>query len=244
MATRATARGETASEAGREAERVLRAARAARRGVRREGNRELPLGPKARRTRATLLAAAYDRFVERGYRSTSVADIAEAAGVSLGTFYQYFRDRKDVMGTLVAEAVLDALSRDEMHWDLSAGAEGLRRVIASFVRAYASTTPFQAVWEEVTVTEPELAELRRELSRYYVRGIERQLRRAQAKGLVRNDLDPGRTALALNAMVDRYCHFAFVLRIPAEPVDVDSSVDELTSIWLSAIGFAADGVRT
>src|SRR5438445_13555003 len=69
--------------------------------VRREGDREIPAGPRALRTRAALLTAAADLFSVQGYLETTVGQIAEGAGVGLGTFYQSFRDRADIMGTLV-----------------------------------------------------------------------------------------------------------------------------------------------
>src|SRR5688500_9022958 len=83
--------------------RVLAAIESATSGGRREGDTEVPLGRKAARTRLALLEAARTVFTEKGYSSTSVGDIATAAGVSLGAFYQYFRDRADVMAALVGE---------------------------------------------------------------------------------------------------------------------------------------------
>ena len=54
----------------------------------------------ARRTRNRLLRAAYEQFSETGYRGTKVGDICARAGVSLGTFYQYFHSRADVMSSI------------------------------------------------------------------------------------------------------------------------------------------------
>ena len=51
---------------------VLRRAAEATSGGRREGDDVVPLGPKATKTRGSLLAAAYDQLVERGYSATSV----------------------------------------------------------------------------------------------------------------------------------------------------------------------------
>src|SRR3954471_13060029 len=96
--------------------RVLAAIETATNGTRREGDHEVPLGRKAARTRAALLEAASAVFTEKGYASTSVGDIASAAGVSLGAFYQYFRDRTDVLGALVGEGAQRMLRDAAQVW--------------------------------------------------------------------------------------------------------------------------------
>ncbi len=50
-----------------------------------------------------LYAAAVELFMARGYRDVDVAEIAAAAGTSHGTFYNYFRNKRDVL-TAIQEA--------------------------------------------------------------------------------------------------------------------------------------------
>lgn len=49
---------------------------------------------RARDTHQRLLEAAAEVFTERGYDDTQTPDIAERAGVSVGTFYRYFADKR------------------------------------------------------------------------------------------------------------------------------------------------------
>lgn len=225
-----------ASEAARQ---VSAAAAAANRGVRRDGGVERPLGKKGARTRARLLAAAYEVFTRKGYRATSVSDIAEAAGVSLGTAYQYFRDRREIMSALVSDRVFVLLPDATHAWDPGRGRMGLRRVIASFVRNYVETAQFQATWEEVTHIDTEIAALRRGLGRVFTDSIEGALSDARTSGLVRSTIDPARVATALSAMVDRYCYVTYVFDPPhGDPPSVDDTVDLLTQLWADAIGLA------
>ena len=44
-------------------------------------------------------------FVSRGYAGARIDDIALAAGVSHGTFYQYFKNKNDLAHVLVLEAM-------------------------------------------------------------------------------------------------------------------------------------------
>ena len=46
--------------------------------------------------RGRLQAAAFRLYTEKGYEHTTVADIADLAGVTERTFYRYFADRREV----------------------------------------------------------------------------------------------------------------------------------------------------
>ena len=43
--------------------------------------------------------AAIDRFSENGFAGTSMADIADAAGMSRPALYQYFRNKEDIFAS-------------------------------------------------------------------------------------------------------------------------------------------------
>jgi AcrR family transcriptional regulator len=60
--------------------------------------------PKTRRGQATfnkLLKAAEEIIGEKGYHDTSISAITEQAGVAMGTFYLYFRSKKDIFRELI-----------------------------------------------------------------------------------------------------------------------------------------------
>ena len=52
---------------------------------------------KKRQTREAIAQAAFDLFVERGYASTTLAEIAEAAGVSTRTIFAYFPSKEAIL---------------------------------------------------------------------------------------------------------------------------------------------------
>lgn len=51
---------------------------------------------RAETRRAAIRDAAIEQFMQRGYAATSMANIAESAGVSRPAVYQYFTDKEDV----------------------------------------------------------------------------------------------------------------------------------------------------
>ncbi len=206
--------------------------------LRREGDREVPAGPRAQRTRQALLNAAAELFASQGYLDTTVGQIAELAGVGLGTFYQYFRDRADIITTLVRTTVVDVLKVDR-RWDPSRGRHGVRSVLGAFVRWYAATAPFQSVWEEVTHVQPEMAALRKETGRMFTQALETSLAEGVDAGVVRSDLDLAATARALTAMVDRYCYLTYVFDPPSGGApSPDETADLLAALWSDALRIA------
>ena len=52
---------------------------------------------------ALIRNTALDLFSEKGYFSTTTNEIAERAGISIGTLYSYYRDKKDIYEDLVKE---------------------------------------------------------------------------------------------------------------------------------------------
>src|SRR6201990_1223681 len=44
-----------------------------------------------------LMAAAIELFDEQGYEATTVAEIAERAGLTKRTFFRYFADKREVL---------------------------------------------------------------------------------------------------------------------------------------------------
>ena len=85
--------------------------------------------------RERLVIAAVDLFTEQGYDATTVAQIAERAGVTRSTFFRYFPDKRDVLmagqqtlSRLLAEGIAEA-PRDAS--PLEAVAAGLKRVSAA-----------------------------------------------------------------------------------------------------------------
>jgi len=70
------------------------------------------------RTRAAIVVAARDRFVAVGYDATTVRDIAETAGVAVGTIHAHFADKT---------ALLFACFYDQIAGAVALGFESLDR---------------------------------------------------------------------------------------------------------------------
>jgi AcrR family transcriptional regulator len=91
--------------------------------------------PKAS-SRETLAEAACELFLERGYESTSVADITQRAGVSRSSFFNYFTSKSDVLWSGVDERIAIAITALE---ELGGAADGsaVRGILHVIVRDFA-----------------------------------------------------------------------------------------------------------
>jgi AcrR family transcriptional regulator len=60
-----------------------------------------------------ILAAALDLFVERGFATTRLDDVAARAGISKGTLYLYFENKEDLFKAVVRGNMLPMLQHGE-----------------------------------------------------------------------------------------------------------------------------------
>lgn len=88
-------------------------------------------------TRRRLLDAARQVIGRRGYESTNVLDITEAADVSKGTFYQHFKDKEALTQTLIMEGFEELNRRINAEFGRPPGPERIRAALQA-VFEYAS----------------------------------------------------------------------------------------------------------
>lgn len=63
---------------------------------------------RARKTYEALLEAAQKVFVAKGYDATQTPDIAAEAGVSVGSFYRYFSDKREIFLEIMRRDLTEA----------------------------------------------------------------------------------------------------------------------------------------
>jgi AcrR family transcriptional regulator len=79
--------------------------------ARRRGRRPPP-DELVERRRTEIIEAAYEIFSSKGYSAAGIADIAERLGMGHGTFYRYFKNKRDILDQVVdygVERIVEAL---------------------------------------------------------------------------------------------------------------------------------------
>jgi AcrR family transcriptional regulator len=174
-----------------------------------ETQRPLPFQDIGRdQKRRFILKAAAAAFGKKGFHAVTVSDIAERAGIAHGTFYLYFKDKKDVYRELsqalqsqITEVILPggAVEVFAEGTDLAALIRerlvGLGRLFereASLARVFVYRTPG---------TDPEFEEQRRAFVSDLTDGIAAVLRVGAERGLFSRH-DPRVAAMCLVGSMD------------------------------------------
>lgn len=121
---------------------------------------------QAEETRRRVLEAAAETFRERGWEGTSIAAIAERAGVSEETVYARFRTKRALLGAAVERAVRGDDSRPVPEQDAPRAVaatddldERIRLFAADVSARLERAAPLVAAVAAASRSEPELAEL-------------------------------------------------------------------------------------
>jgi AcrR family transcriptional regulator len=162
---------------------------------------------QAAEMRHEIVEAAFAEFAARGYHQTAIADIAARMGVSPGTFYNYYKNKRDIldhvvnavvkefMGVLTDENAPDAPTTLEEY-----EAQAMRIAVA--VDAIVDSDPRVArlLLFEATSIDPELSERILGLYDLMAQLAKTYLDNGVRRGFLRADLDTANTADAVTGM--------------------------------------------
>lgn len=184
----------------------------------------------AEATRKRLLGAARRVFGELGFVATRVDDIVEQAGVSHGTFYRYFTDKKDVLitvtqdvastlyGTAVAPPVQPASSLRAV----------VRERLGAFVRAYSRDWDVVRSWRQAEGVYPEVEEIRSNVRQAIIGAIAELLDQDGARELLAEGVDPKIAASAFVVMAEGFADEWLTVGRAIREEDVD----QLCDLWV------------
>lgn len=174
---------------------------------------------QARRTRARVIEAATELFVERGYGATSVTAIADAAGVSPQTIYSSFGTKAALLGEAVGVAMagddepVAIMERTEVQEALrvddprQAAAAFARHAAALLERAGRILHAAGAAAEQ----DPELVAMWVQGHRHRLADMRHVARSFDQQGLVRPDLGAVALADALWALCSPEAYRSFTV---------------------------------
>ncbi len=160
----------------------------------------LPTTPRGRRTRQKLLDAAEAVFGEFGFHNAGIVEITQRADVALGTFYLYFPDKKAIFQDLVR--TLNARLRGAISEQIHGLDDRLEQEVAGFEAFFEFVRKHRNLYRVILQAETVDEELFRWHYRTLADGYVRGLRRAQAAGQVRTDLEPEALAYSLMGMAE------------------------------------------
>jgi len=169
-------------------------------------------------TRRRVLDAAEQHFAKHGYEPSTMADVAERAGVSVGTLYHHFPDKRALLLALIDDWGDRELSHQRAELDsLRKLRTGLRSAIGEFLamrsRDLRKNGGFRLVLLELAERD---GDVRARLDRIDQVAVERTrdlIEAGQARGVVRRTLDPLAAAFLIGRAVRSAAIEVFVHRV-------------------------------
>jgi TetR/AcrR family fatty acid metabolism transcriptional regulator len=158
--------------------------------------------------RRFILEAAGDAFGAKGFHAVTVKDIAERAGIAHGTFYLYFKDKKDIYRELSRELQSQITEVILPGGAAGAPAEGtdvttlVRQRLAGLARLFEREAGLARVFVyRAPGTDPEFEDQRRRFVLDLTDGIAAVLRAGADRGVFRRH-DPRVAAMCLVGSID------------------------------------------
>ena len=124
-----------------------------------------PQQERSRRKRDALLQSALALFAERGYEGTSIEDIAHHAGVAVGSFYQHFASKQQILLVLMDRLLQEAsmLTLEAKSAALPDIRDGIARLVRQALQVDWAYAGAYRAWREATVGDQELRTLHQQI---------------------------------------------------------------------------------
>ncbi len=194
------------------------------------------LTKKGTATRAAVLNAAHEVFRDTGYYASSVSEITRRAGVSLATFYQYFKNKEQVFQELNDFIIERFMNKAE-----SLSLEGLdfagriKKIIALLYDHTKNNLAFHRILGESELVDRVTLAYYEAIARF----LRNFLRRETAAGNIR-PLDPNIVAYGLIGI----CYFnSFKWGDAQEDLSEEQTIDLMVKLIMQGINGPAEWKR-
>ncbi len=165
------------------------------------------------RTRERLLQAAFREVRISGFQSAGINTILAATNVTKGALYHHF-DSKEALGYAIVDEIIAKLVRDRWLRPLLSDGQPIDILIGIVRRIPVRPADIRAGCPLLNLAQemsPLDEQFRKRLERLFLawqEGVATLLRKGQAQGTVRRDLNPDEAASFLIAMVEGYASLA------------------------------------
>ena len=182
-----------------------------------------------------LLDGAKVVFERDGFLEARISDIAEAAGLSHGSFYHYFESKEQVFRE-VADAHEELLTAPQTE-DEEPPANEYERILRAnrrYLQRYRDNGKIMGVIEEVSRYDDYVNDARMRRQKHFAERAEAAIGRLQKQGLADKAINPGIAAVALGSMIGRFAELWFIEEWAT--YDFDEAAEQVTRLWANAIG--------
>ena len=150
-----------------------------------EQKTRIPKQKRSIETRNKILVAAKDQFAEHGFHGTNAKEIAATAGVSVGSFYSYFKDKKELFMEIFREHIEEKVVRilSEHRVDPNDRRKSVYRLIKAMLESHDPYPQFHREVLAMRYSDPEVESTFNELDQRSLMHVEKFI--AQFSGQLR-----------------------------------------------------------
>jgi len=201
--------------------------------------RKTPRQQRSRETVEAILEAAAQLFQRHGYAATTTNKIAERAGVSIGSLYQYFPNKDAILAALADHHLRD--TAEEVIRTLAAARRraALPGLLAELIRqvaaAHLGRPDLHRLLFDLAPRTPELAARFRRAERRIAQALAAELRHLNAGGP-----DPELNALLAVQGIAAHIH-GVLLDVPGDPGGIEARLAAVAGLWARALGEPLEG---
>lgn len=199
----------------------------------------MPADDLTERRRREIADAAAATFAEQGYHATGIADIAQRLGIGHGTFYRYFKNKRDILEYVldeVSQRLADVLAAEDPTSTTTVDAyrAQVERIGAGLFELFGSEPAIARLfYVEGVGADHEFSEKWMDLQGAMAAVTAVYLQNGVDRGFLPADLDVEVSARAVNGMI--FAALLAVIRDPDPAAERDRWVAGITRIMFDGV---------
>ena len=146
-----------------------------------------PVQTRSIRTREKLMNSGEKLFIKRGFHNLLSDNIAREAGVSVGSFYAYFKDKRDIFIAVLQRASARLMEKAGEGLSALASGEGrdaegsIRNIIVTLIGAHRTSLPLFEQAGQLAAFDERVMRYLREADRASMEMFQKMIRRFRPK---------------------------------------------------------------
>ncbi len=153
------------------------------------------------KTRETILKAAFDEIYHRGFQGARIDDIVAKTAMTKGAFFSHFHTKND-LGYAIVDDILKEMTLERWIRPLAAYTNPIQGIISRFRKNIETTPPehialgcpLNNLVQEMSAIDPTFRDKLNAVLKLWIDETEKYLRRAQAEGYLKEDVNPRQIA--------------------------------------------------
>ncbi|WP_291329606.1 TetR/AcrR family transcriptional regulator [Desulfovibrio sp. UCD-KL4C] len=188
-----------------------------------------PVQLRSKDKKRKIIVSGMKLFSDKGFHKTNISEIATKAGVSVGSFYGYFKDKKDLLlevsqayGNSIIKGIYENIANEApVHAENTAIIEF---IVNSAKQAHMLSTELHREMLALKNRKPEMAKLDKRITTSFQNGIEKILKKCGNRIRVQ---DTNTAAKLVASAIEEIMHRCYIEKLEK---DAEPLLSELTKM--------------